>query len=204
MTQSPDHPQEQHGPEGVPPAQGAQAPMPPAQEPYPSAPPISEPYGGGGLDQGEGALAGRWRRLLAAIIDGIVVGAITWIITAPTLGTDAMTNNHHLGDRFAANGIMAVIGILYFGFQHGKWGQSIGKRALGMRVVRAADGGPIGYGAAFLRVGFTYILSTITLGFGALVDVVFILWDRRKQALHDKVAKTVVVNADGPDPYAGA
>jgi uncharacterized RDD family membrane protein YckC len=177
--------------------------MPPAQEPYPSAPPISEPYGASGPGQGQGALAGRWQRLFAAIIDGIIVGVIGWLIAAPMLGADAMTNNGNLGDRFGASAILAVIGILYFGFQHGRWGQSIGKRALGMRVVRAADGGPIGYGAAFGRVAFTYILGLITFNVGALVDVVFVLWDQRKQALHDKVVKTVVVNADGPDPYAG-
>lgn len=208
MTQSPDHPQEQqHGSEGVPPAQGAQAPMPPmppAQEPLPSAPPISEPYAGGGTDQGPGALAGRWQRLFAAIIDGIIVTAIGWPIVIPIFGADAITNKAPIADRFGAGCIIAVIGILYFGLQHGKWGQSIGKRALGMRVVRAADSGPIGYGAAFARAGFTYVLGVITLNFGVLLDVVFVLWDRRKQALHDKVAKTVVVNAGGPDPYAGA
>jgi uncharacterized RDD family membrane protein YckC len=176
--------------------------MPPSQEPYPAAPPISEPYGGG-APQAAGALAGRWQRLFAAIIDGLITGAIGWIIAAPLVGTDAMTSNNFSGDQFGAGAIMAVIAILYFGLQHGKWGQSIGKRALSIRVVRVADGGPIGYGPAFGRVGFTYVISLITLNLFALVDALFVLWDPRKQALHDKVVKTVVVNADGPDPYAG-
>jgi uncharacterized RDD family membrane protein YckC len=175
---------------------------PPANEPYPSAPPISEPYGGGqpGVT---GELAGRWRRLFAAIIDGVITGIIGWLIAAPIVGGSAVTSTQHLGARFTYNGISAVIAILYFGIQHGKWGQSVGKRALGIRVVRVADAGPIGFGAAFGRVGFTYVLSLITFNIGALVDVLFVLWDPRKQALHDKVVKTVVVNADGPDPYAG-
>ena len=175
---------------------------PPAPEPYPSAPPISEPYGGGAPGV-TGELAGRWRRLFAAIIDGIIVGVIGWLIAAPIVGGGAMTDTKHLGSRFAANAISAVIAIVYFGLQHGKWGQSIGKRALGMRVVRVADAGPISYGEAFGRVGFTYVFSLITFSIGALIDVLFVLWDPRKQALHDKVVKTVVVNADGPDPYAG-
>jgi uncharacterized RDD family membrane protein YckC len=197
MTQSPDHPQEQG-------SQGAASTPPPAPEPtspYPSAPPISEPYG---APQAQGALAGRGKRLLAAIIDGVITGAIGFIIAAPLVGAKAMTSNSDLGARFGANGITAVIAILYFALQHGKWGQSIGKRALGIRVVRAADSGPIGYGAAFGRVLFTYVFSLITLGLGSLIDAVWVLWDGRKQALHDKVVKTVVVNADGPDPYAGA
>lgn len=189
MTQPSDHPQEQSS-------------VPPSQ-PYPSAPPISEPYGGGAPAGVYGTLAGRWRRLAAAILDGFITGAIGWALAAPVLGADAMTNNSHLGTRFGASGIMAVIAILYFGLQHGKWGQSIGKRALGMRVVRVADGGPIGYSAAFGRVGFTYVLSLITFNVFALIDVLWVLWDPRKQALHDKIVKTVVVNADGPDPYAG-
>jgi uncharacterized RDD family membrane protein YckC len=200
MTQSPDHPQDQQAShEAVPPQQGAQPPMPPAQ-PYPSAPPISEAYG---APQAPGALADRWRRLVAAILDSLIIGVIAWLFIVPVLGGDAMTNNG-IAERFASNGIIGVVAIIYFGLQHGKWGQSIGKRALGIRVVRAADSGPIGYGAAFGRVIFAHVFSILTFNIGALVDVAFVLWDSRKQALHDKVVKTVVVNADGPDPYAGA
>jgi uncharacterized RDD family membrane protein YckC len=176
---------------------------PPAPEPYPAAPPISEPYGGGGPPGVTGELAGRWPRLFAAIIDSFIVGVIGWLIAAPIVGGSAITDTKHLGARFTANGISAVIAIVYFGLQHGKWGQSIGKRALRIRVVRVADAGPIGYGASFGRVAFTYVFSIITFNVGALIDVIFILWDPRKQAVHDKVVKTVVVNADGPDPYAG-
>lgn len=174
--------------------------MPPPNNPYPSAPPISEPYG---APQAPGALAGRWKRLFAAILDGIVTGIIGYIIAAPIFGASAMTSNSDLGARFGANAITAVIAILYFGLQHGKWGQSIGKRALGIRVVRAADNGPIGYGAAFGRVLFTYVFSVITFSIGSLIDAIWVLFDGRKQALHDKVVRSVVVNADGPDPYAG-
>lgn len=190
MTQSSDQPQEQGSPG-----------EPPPSNPYPSAPPISEQAYGAARTPG--ALAGRWQRLFAAIIDGVITGVIGYIIAAAFIGGDAMSGNGGLGARFGANAITSVIAILYFGLQHGKWGQSIGKRALGIRVVRAADSGPIGYGAAFGRVIFTYVLSVITFGVGALVDVIWILWDERKQALHDKVVGTVVVNADGPDPYAG-
>ncbi len=196
MTQSPDHPGEQEtSPGATPPPQGA-------QQPYPSAPPISEPYGSSGPSDVPGELAGRWQRLFAAIIDGVIINVVAWAISAPLVG-NVMFSTKHLGDRFVASGIGAVIAILYFGLQHGKWGQSIGKRALGIRVVSAPDGGPITYGAAFVRVAFTYVLSLITFGIGALIDGIWILWDGRKQTLHDKVAKTYVVNATGTDPYAG-
>lgn len=169
--------------------------------PYPSAPPISEPYGA--PQAAPGALAGRWRRLFAAIIDGIITAIIGNIIAEPFFGGSAMFSNKDLGARFGADLILAVVSIVYFGLQHGKWGQSIGKRVLCLRVVRADDSGPIEYGAAFGRVGFTYAFSVITFGLGGLIDAIWVLFDERKQALHDKVVKTVVVNADGPDPYAG-
>lgn len=212
MTQSHDHPEERERSESAvpqpPPPQpapaGATPPPPPPAQPYPAAPPISEPYGAG--PPGIAAdLAGRWSRLFAALLDGVITSAISWVIAAPMVGAGAMydSSTDHIGDRLGANAITAVVAIIYFTVQHGKWGQTIGKRALGIRVVRSVDGGPITYGTAAWRVLFTYLIAFVTCGFGALLDDLWILWDERKQALHDKVAKTYVVKADGPDPYAG-
>jgi uncharacterized RDD family membrane protein YckC len=199
MTQSPEHPEERERFQGNPP------PPPPASSPYPSAPPISEPYGGGPPPGIAADLAGRWSRFFAALLDGIITNVISVVIAAPLVGGAAMysSGTNELGPRLTANGITVIVAILYFTFQHGKWGQTIGKRALGIRVVRSEDGGPISYGTAAWRVVFTYLIAAVTCGIGALVDVAWILWDQRKQALHDKVAKTYVVKADGPDPYAG-
>lgn len=195
MTQPSDQPGEQSPPGAAP---------PPADQPYPSAPPISEPYGAAAVPPGTpGELAGRWARLIAAILDGIVVGIISWLFIAPVVGSGAMYGTSgSVGDRFVANIITAVVAIVYFALQHAKSGQSLGKRALGIRVVRT-DGGPIGYGPAFGRVTFTYGLNIITFGIGSLVDVVWILWDQHKQALHDKLAKSVVVKAGAVNPYTG-
>jgi uncharacterized RDD family membrane protein YckC len=200
MTQSPDHPQEPEHPQGA--APPPPPPPPPPSGSYPAAPPIAEPYGG--APSVPGAYAGRWARLFAAILDGIITSAISWVIALPIVGGGAMFDSSNLGHRLTVNGIQVIVAVIYIGFQHGKWGQTIGKRALGIRVVRSEDGGPIGYGRAFGRVLFTYVLTGITCGIGGLIDVLWILWDDRKQAVHDKVAKTVVVNADGPDPYAAA
>ncbi|GAA4520324.1 hypothetical protein GCM10023191_097130 [Actinoallomurus oryzae] len=206
MTQSPDHPEERAGAEGAAPphdpAPEATSAAPPPAEPYPAAPPISEPYGQAPPPGIAGELAGRWSRLFAGIIDGIVYTVIGWIIAAPIVGVGAMYDNKHLGPRLAADGITVVIAIIYFTWQHGKWGQTLGKRALGIRLVRAQDGGPIGYGKAAWRVLFTYLITYVTCGLGGLLDDLWILWDPRKQALHDKVVKTYVIKAEGPGPYA--
>jgi uncharacterized RDD family membrane protein YckC len=82
------------------------------------------------------------------------------------------------------------------------WEQSLGKRVCGIKVV-SVDFDEIGWGAAIWRTGFQSILSLVTLGVGWLIDVAWILWDVDGQALHDKVARTWVVEAEhgDADPY---
>jgi uncharacterized RDD family membrane protein YckC len=147
---------------------------------------------------------GRWKRLIAAIIDGLIVYAVTWLITAPIIGYGTMYEGS-AGRQVAANLVAAVLAFVYYVLQHGTWGQTPGKRVMSLRVVRAEDGGPIGYGRAAARLLFQYVISAITCGVGGLIDVAWILWDPRRQALHDKVAKTVVVKAGPgmPNPYEG-
>lgn len=75
-------------------------------------------------------------------------------------------------------------------------GQTPGKRAAGIRVVRL-DGQPINWWHAFERAGgYAAGLATGTLGFAQ------IYWDPNRQAIHDKIAGTVVV-LDGAQRLPG-
>jgi uncharacterized RDD family membrane protein YckC len=76
-------------------------------------------------------------------------------------------------------------------------GQTLGKRLLGIRVV-TVDGGPVGFrrsiqrwipqGAPLLLWGLLFVVQ--------LLDAAWCLWDKPlRQCLHDKAARTVVVNA---------
>lgn len=66
-------------------------------------------------------------------------------------------------------------------------GQTLGKKALGIRVVSLEGGGSIGYGRAFIRsVG--RIVSAIPL----LLGYFWTLWDKEKHTWHDKFAGSVV------------
>jgi hypothetical protein len=77
---------------------------------------------------------------------------------------------------------------LYFTAFLALWkGQTPGKRAVGIRVMRL-DGGKIGLWGAFERFG-GYAASIFT----GLLGFVQIFWDRNRQALHDKIVETVVV-----------
>lgn len=192
-------------PEPMPPPEGHPYGPGPWPEPYGETP-SARPYGPGHEPSGYApgfAYGGRWRRLIAAIIDGLIVYAITWLLTTPVLGYGTMYEGS-LARQTGANLIAGIVAFLYYVLQHGRWGQTVGKRLLALRVVRADDGAAISYGQAAWRLLFEYLISLATCGVGWLVDVAWILWDQRRQALHDKVARTVVVQAEPgmPDPYA--
>lgn len=79
------------------------------------------------------------------------------------------------------------IGLYFTGFIALWRGQTPGKRLLQIRVVRL-DGAAITLWGAFERFG-GYAASVIT----GLLGLFQILWDRNRQALHDKVVETVVI-----------
>jgi uncharacterized RDD family membrane protein YckC len=189
MTQTPEHPEQQGSP-------GAS--QPPSQ-PYASAPPVAEPYGA--ATQGGSEYAGRGKRLVAAILDFIILSVISTAVTTPMFGSNAMFNKDAtMGDKLGQTAVTIVLAVIYFTFQHAVSGQSIGKRAAGIRVV-LADGGRLSYGTAAIRVLFTYLFTYITFSIGGLIDSLFIFSGDRKQCLHDKVAKTVVIPASAANPY---
>ncbi len=80
------------------------------------------------------------------------------------------------------------IPMLYFVMFEGLFGGTIGKLIMGIRV-RRKDGTKINFVNAFLRF-IGKALSTIIFLIGYLVA----FFDNNKQALHDKVANTVVLN----------
>jgi uncharacterized RDD family membrane protein YckC len=85
------------------------------------------------------------------------------------------------------------IPILATGVLWAIWGTSPGKRALHLRIVDADTGEPMSVRQAGLRT-LGYLLSFATCGAGFL----WVLFNQRKQALHDRIANTVVID-DGPD-----
>jgi len=73
-------------------------------------------------------------------------------------------------------------------------GQTLGYRALGLKLVRT-DGSQPGVGSAIARcLGIMICLIMLIPGVipGAL-GFLWMLWDDRKQALHDKMGDTLVV-----------
>lgn len=77
-------------------------------------------------------------------------------------------------------------------------GQTVGMAAVGLRAVRADTLGTLGYGRALTRAVVEGVLRLIDLLFVLLgviwlLDMLFPLWDSKRQTLHDKVAGSVVL-----------
>jgi uncharacterized RDD family membrane protein YckC len=99
--------------------------------------------------------------------------------------------------------VAITAGFLYNGLlDGGAAGQTIGKRALRIRVVDDATGGLLGPQRGLTRAllplafGVASILGDQTFAFAALastLDGLWPLWDRRRQTWHDKSAGSVVV-----------
>ncbi|MEV7295202.1 RDD family protein [Streptomyces microflavus] len=184
----------QQAPQGVP-QQGygypQQQPGYPQQPPgYPQQP--GQPYGGGypqgqpGYGGGMPELAHWGLRAGGLIIDGLIVGA-PYLLFAGIGGA--------MGD--AAGGFIVLIGLLLLIglslwqlYQEGTTGQTIGKKAVGIRVLREADGRPLGFGMAFVR-RLAHFLDSIACYIGWLWP----LWDEKKQTFADKVCSSVVIRS---------
>ena len=121
------------------------------------------------------ARSGFWRRFVAAFVDGIVLSLVYVVFNAFVSENMASLLNF-------------LAGIAYYTYLEGSSGQTLGKKALGIRVVDIAGGGSIGYGRAFIRY-IGRIVSAIPLFLGYF----WMLWDKEKQTWHDKFASSVVV-----------
>ena len=144
-------------------------------------------------------LAGWWRRLGAYVVDAavfiVVVGA-AYLLGGAIFGEDAdgeMSGGAVLLVMLAYLGMLLVYAPLLMGRVGGRNGQTLGKQALGIRVVRET-GEPMSYGSGFVReILVKQLLGGITAGVFTVVSCLWPLWDRRNQALHDKMCGTLVV-----------
>ena len=114
-------------------------------------------------------------RLVAAIIDGVILGVVNFLLSR-ILGA-------------AGSGLSILVGLAYYGYLEGSpSGQTVGKRVMNIRVIDFTNGEPLGVGKALVRyVG--RIASTVV----CLLGYFWMLWDDQKQTWHDKIAGTVVV-----------
>ena len=148
---------------------------------------------------------GFWIRLLALIIDGIIVGVVSGIIRIP-LGLAiggvglGLSRNPDPSQVFAAlPAILSLAGLsfmiqlaLSLGYEVyflSTKGATPGKMALGLKVT-GPKGSPLSAGLAAGRY-FARILSWLTLCIGFIIAA----FDSEKRALHDHICGTRVIHA---------
>jgi uncharacterized RDD family membrane protein YckC len=83
--------------------------------------------------------------------------------------------------------VYLVVYVLYNALMTARYGYTLGKKAMGLKVVRA-DGSGVGYGLAFGRT-FAEILSGMICYLGYIIA----FFDAEKRTLHDHICNTRVV-----------
>lgn len=193
-------------PEPRPGGDAPQGPPPPGQEPpYGQPPPAGgpydqQPYGQmppppGGYETNYGpTLAGSGKRFVARLVDLVVYLAFSCAIGLAFVGTDP--DDVSFAKQAGAGAVATVLYFLYEGFMLNNNGQTLGKMATKIRVVRVADGGTVEGSPAWTRAG-VFALPLIVPCVGIVFFVVNVLWHTWdqpwQQCLHDKSAHTTVI-----------
>ena len=146
--------------------------------------------------------AGFWKRFAAYLIDKIILGTGAAIIIVPfvflfgiSMWSVSEESEYEPGFLFAflSAYFMLICALvisdwLYFALIESKKGATLGKMVLNIQVTDM-DGNQISFGRATGRY-FGKILSGLTLCIGYIIAG----FSQQKQALHDILAKTLVVN----------
>lgn len=142
---------------------------------------------------GTSMYAGFWRRVVAVILDGLVLGIVTVPLNLAFGGGDDFGSNSSMSYSPAASSISTVLGWLYYALMESSAKQAtLGTMAMGI-IVTDLEGRRIGFGKATGR-HFAKILSALILGIGFLM----VAFTQRKQGLHDILAGTLVVKGQAP------
>jgi uncharacterized RDD family membrane protein YckC len=165
---------------GQPPAYGQALP------PYGQAPAYSQPAAGAW--QGP-PLASWGQRLAAYLIDSLLAVAVlaACAILAALLG---QVSNALGGIVFGLAYVAMFAFVLWQLVVQGQTGATIGKRTLGLRLLRERDGQVIGPWLSIARQ-ILHIVDSMPFMLGYLWP----LWDPKRQTFADKIVKTVVIRS---------
>jgi uncharacterized RDD family membrane protein YckC len=172
-------------------------------------PPMPPPAGGYQTyrfqDPATGApVAEWWQRAVALIIDGAIFWIPGWILifvigssVARTTHTDSIGLTYQTTNEAVIILLYLVVIVAYFAYytilNGGDKGQTVGKMAMGIATRDESGQGPIGYGRAAGRYGLIFLMGVVCF-IPLLIDYLSPLWDPRRQAWHDKTARSLVIN----------
>lgn len=126
-------------------------------------------------------LAGRGDRFVASLVEAIIF-IIPMLIV---FGASYFDEDVYSFGSIAGGAIFsAVLGAVFYSF----WSGNLGHKIMGLKVISSVDGSDQNKALiGALREGLKNIFSLI------LIPVIWLLWDKDKQNLYDKVVKTYVV-----------
>jgi uncharacterized RDD family membrane protein YckC len=159
----------------------------PGYQPQPAAPPPQQGY-----YEPTGQYANWLMRVGARIIDGLLT-AIPWVVVLLLIvafGHDSNGGLNALAGLFYFVGAIAVLAFAIWNelIRQGTSGQTLGKSALGIRLISINTGQPIGALMCFVR----YICHIID-GLPCYIGYLWPIWDEKRQTFADKIINTVVV-----------
>jgi len=132
--------------------------------------------------------AGFWIRVLAVIIDSIILQIVQYAIFIPA-GLSSFTDSRVFESVTAVTAVLVLLflNIAYYVFFWTRYCATPGKMALGLKVVRP-DGELISTGQAIGRY-FAQFVDALTIGIGYMMAG----WNSEKRALHDMICNTRVI-----------
>ena len=132
---------------------------------------------------------GFWRRVVAALIDGLLVGVLSsplWFVLGFLF--DASTPTGEASYSFITNSLSLIIGLGYYSLMESSPRQAtVGKIAMGLTVADE-QGNRISFQRAAMRYLAKYLSATIFM-----IGFIMVAFTEKKQGLHDKIANTVVL-----------
>lgn len=180
---------------------------------YSGPPQAGSPYPGAAMLPAGGnyPLAGQGLRLVARILDTLLVSVIVGILLIPFYGgyveaIEAAQNNPEDPMALYTTGYWAfsgaswaftlIIWLAYEGVMLRKKGATLGKMALKLRVESESGAAQLTWGQAMGRVLMYNLPNLVTCGLWGLINPLWCLWDRKRQCLHDKPVHTRVVTTE--------
>ncbi|MBI4924973.1 MAG: RDD family protein [Bdellovibrio sp.] len=150
--------------------------------------------------------AGFWLRLVADILDSLILTGLSWIIQIGCLrfihvflalylkgkGQSIPAYEDTFNPFFVQIfnlGIYFCLAFPYFVWGHFRWGTTLGKKPLNIYVVNESDLGSLKLNQSIIRF-FSYGLSYLPFCAGFLMTA----FQPKKQGLHDLIAKTLSIH----------
>ncbi len=135
------------------------------------------------------AYAGFWKRFFAYLLDLVIIAVFTSLTAVPVVLLFGLSQADIQSNNYMINLLGFLLGWLYWALMESSTRQAtLGKLALGIKVT-GLSGARISFGTASLRY-FSKIISWVILMIGFLMAA----FTQKKQALHDLIAETLVVN----------